>query len=169
VPSESYYDANGNAPIEGTYVTVSIKSPRVGQADVRQYENLKQFMSEKIEAYPGESAFEYYGERGKITFRRLDDFTVIASTSVSEDGVFVSDIWLHLDSVGKIEHILSCEYYILRSAAFITPPLECMSWLPVGNSIAEMRLKGGNQERSYRLSRQIRGDIEGFIEPGANP
>jgi hypothetical protein len=168
VPARSYYDADGKAPVDGTYITVSIRPPRLSQSDVRQYEGLKKILNDAIEAHPREPVFKER-EPGKITFRRFDESTVVASTSVAEDGVLVSEVWLHLDGLGKIEHMLSCEYFIVRPDAFSGRPMECMSWFPVGTSIAKMRLSGGNQERSYRLSRRIRGDIEDFIGAGANP
>ena len=164
VPRESYYDADGKAPTEGTYVTVSIKSPRFAQADVWQYERRKQILNETIGAHPGESVFEDAKERGTVTFRRLDESTIVASSVVAEDGALVSEVWLHLDGMGKIEHMLRCEYFIVQPAGLSRLPMECMSWFPVGTSIANMRLSGGNQERSYRLSRQIRSDIDGFIK-----
>ena len=61
-------------------------------------------------------------------------------------------------------HISSCAYW-----PSLQPSMECMSWIPVGTSIAKVLLSGGTQERSYRLSRQIRSDIEGFIAKTANP
>lgn len=169
VPSESYYDADGNAPIDGTYVTVSIKPPKLGRADVQRYERRKYFLNEPIKLHPGESTFEQQQGRGKVSFRRLDDSTMVASTSVAEDGVLVTEVWLRLDGADEIEHMLHCEYFLVRPATLSALPMQCMSWFTVGTSIAIMRLSGGNLERSYRLSRQMRSDIEGFIRKGSNP
>jgi hypothetical protein len=169
VPPESYYDADGNHPIDGTYVTVSIKPPRFSQADVQRYERRKYFLNEPIKLHPGETIFEQKQGRGKVTFRRLDESIVIASTTVPEDGVLGVEVWLHLDVVDEIEHMLHCEHFIARPATLSDSPMECVSWFRVGTSLAIMRLSGGNPERSYHLSRQIRSDIEGFIKKGSNP
>jgi hypothetical protein len=174
VPSESYYDADGNAPIDGTYVTVSIKPPRFGRLDVQRYERRKYFLNEPIKLHPGEKIFEQKQGRGKVTFRRLDESIVIASTTVPENGVLVIEVWLHLDGADEIEHMLHCEHFVARPATHSDSPMECMSWFPIGTSLAIMQLSGmqlsGDQlERSYRLSRQIRSDIEGFIKKGSNP
>jgi len=45
VSSELYSAAKGEASVDGTYVTVSIRSPVLGQADVRRYERLKQSLN----------------------------------------------------------------------------------------------------------------------------
>ncbi|HKP26786.1 MAG TPA: hypothetical protein VJV39_23150 [Dongiaceae bacterium] len=169
VPSESYYDANGTTPVDGTYVVVSIKPPRVGQLSVQRYERMKGTLNEAIAAHPGESTFEDGKRTTKVQFRRLDGSTIVATQIVAEDSVLVSESWLHLDGTDKIKHILRCEYFVVRSATLPDLPMECTSWFPVGTSIATVQLRGGKQERSYRLSRQVRDDIEGFIEPGTNP
>lgn len=165
VPSESYYDADGNAPVDGTYVTVSIKPPRFSRADVQRYERRKYFLNEPIKLHPGEAMFEQQQGRGKVSFRRLDESTMVASTSVAKGGILVTEVWLHLDEADEIEHMLHCEYFMARPDI----PMECVNWFPVGTSIATMQLSGGNLERSYRLSRQMRSDIEGFIRKGSNP
>lgn len=167
VPSELYSAAK--APVDRTYVTVSISAPVLGQAEVRRYERLKQSLTKAIDAHPRESAFEDKQERGTITFRRLDESTVVASTWVAEDTVLVLETWLHLDGADHIEHMVRCEYFVVRSAALPDLPMECTGWFPVGTSIAKVQLSGGKPERSYRLSRQIRDNIEGFIKAGTNP
>lgn len=164
VPSELYYDADGNAPVEGTYVTVSIRPPSVGQFDVQRYERMKRKLNEAIAAHPGESTFEDERRLANLQFRRLDASTIVAMQIFAEYDVQVSEIWLSLDNTGKIQHTLSCEHWPERKT-----PIECQSWIRVGTSIAIVRFSGGKQERSFRLSRQIRADLEGFLVKGDSP
>ena len=105
VSSESYYDADGNAPMEGTYVTVAVKPPRLGQFDVQQYRRMKGILSDMIAGHTDESIFEFKTGTTRVSFRRLDGSTIVGTQILAEDNVHVSEVWFDLDGTGQVPHI----------------------------------------------------------------
>ena len=161
VSPTSYYDAHGNAPLDGTYIFVSVISRgNWGVERTRENARLVQILNEALRTQSADQPFTREIDRRKFEFRRRDISTIVGISEPHEAFEQVKEIWVRLDATSQPRHTMICTYSQSDKSLMF-----CASLFPIGNGVAGIRLTGGTQERSFRFSEKIRADIESFIVP----
>jgi hypothetical protein len=157
VPVDRYYDGTGRPPIDGTYVRISARHPRLGgQRDAKRQAAVLQGLTEFVHAHPSDAIFR--GGEGTTALRHVDDATIVARTQFIEYTIMVSETWMRLDPSGQVDHTMGCEYLPLRDAL-----IRCVSSFLIGDTAVEMKLESRSPGQSFRLSQRIRSKIESLV------
>jgi hypothetical protein len=165
VSPERYYDANGDAPPDGTYVYIRIRQPiNGGRIDAERQVRLLRDLNDAFRNRADDQTFtEQIGGR-TFDFERLSLSTVVGMSAPRSLDEQTRQIWVRLDVTEQIHHTMICDYSESANSM-----ITCESQFLVGNSSARILLFGGTPTRSFRISEEIRADIESFIVSRSSP
>lgn len=165
VSPDNYYDANGDAPPDGTYVYVRVRQPiNGGRTDAQRQVHLLRVLNDAFRNRADDQTFTEQIDGRTFDFERLSLSTIVGTSAPRSLDEQTRQIWVRLDVTKQIHHTMICDYS--QSANSM---MACASQFLVGNSGAGISLFGGTPTRSFRISEEIRADIESFIVSRSGP